>query len=85
MEHLRPRTWFTLSESGRTAFARYRATLHEILDQPEPAMTAPSHSAAGAAARREGDGVVIAKVRHREDAQASVHVLHGAAERVDRS
>ena len=42
----RSRTWFTLSESGRTAFARYRATLHEILDQPEAVTTASSPSAA---------------------------------------
>lgn len=32
----RPRTWFALSDIGRTAFARYQATLRHILDDGDP-------------------------------------------------
>ena len=30
----RPRTWYTLTETGRSAYADYRAALNEILGTP---------------------------------------------------
>lgn len=32
----RPRTWYSLTIEGRTAFDAYIATLREIVDAPEP-------------------------------------------------
>jgi DNA-binding MarR family transcriptional regulator len=38
----RPSTWYSLTDTGRAAFARYRATLGHILDDPGPASESSS-------------------------------------------